>query len=278
MNFDDHEIWGAPARASEAAPEAPATASEPEPASAAAGRLYRSVGSDPHPEAVVALPRHRRQTSSHPVEVTDWANTHTALPPITINSRLPRAAEIEDAAIAEVLATPANAEGAGTAGFTSWFKSPQPETAAPASGRQSLPLPRTNDVARSLGQFASLSGKAFGAWLFAAVVFAVTAVTATVNAVTSSTLGLPTGIALVVSTAFAAWRIDASARWAAWVLPAYALIAAVLVGGQFTSGSPGASPIGQIMLIATALITLAPWLAAATVIGLVVPALHRRSA
>jgi hypothetical protein len=49
-------------------------------------------------------------------------------------------------------------------------------------------------------------------------------------------------------------------------------MAAILVAGQFTSNAPGASPMGQLLLVVTGLIALAPWLAVASVIGAVLPA------
>ena len=275
MNFDDHEIWGAPVRASEAAPEAPAADATPAPAEAGeSGRLYRSAGSDPHPEAIVALPNHRRHT--HPTEATKWATPAAPSSPITINSRIPRPAPVDDAAIAEVLATPA--APSAIAGFTSWFKQSSPVSAMRESSASIASATPAAAGSPALGALVALSGRAFDARMFAALVFVVTALVGVVNAVVSTTLGIPTGIALVAAAAFGAWRIDAASRWAAWVMPAYSLIAALLIAGQFTSGAPGVSPLGQLLLIATELITLAPWLGVATVIGVAVPALRGRTA
>ena len=276
MNFDDHEIWGAPVRADDASPEAPTAESVTEPSNASSGRLYRSIGSDPHPEAVVALPSQRRHTSTSQ-DGSALATGVAAQPPISINSRLPRI-DIEDAAIAEVLATPVTRSASPVAGFTSWFKSTPQSSPASIPERHSATVAGAVVIPRSRQQFSAFTGASLSAPLFLFVVFAVTALVAIVNAVSGSTLGLPTGLALVGATVAAAWRIEASARWAAWVMPAYALIAAILVGGQFTSNAPGGSITGQILLIATGLITLAPWLATATVLGAVLPALHRRSA
>ncbi len=274
MNFDDHEIWGAPVRSDDASPEAPIAGAVTEPSSASSGRLYRSIGSDPHPGAVVALPNQRRHNSASQ-EGSALAPAQAGQPPISINSRLPRI-EVEDAAIAEVLATPVSKSASPIAGFTSWFKSKPQDAAALSPERHSLPVAGSTIEPSSLAQLSAWSSKSLNAPVFLFAVFAVTALVAIVNAVSGSTLGLPTGLALAFATAAAAWRIEAGARWAAWVMPSYALIAAILVGGQFTSSAPGGSMTGQILLIATGLITLAPWLAAATVLGIVVPAVRQR--
>ena len=58
--------------------------------------------------------------------------------------------------------------------------------------------------------------------------------------------------------------------------PAYIAIAAILVGGQFADGAPGFSIVGQVLLVGTTLITIAPWLAIATVIGVLLPRVRKR--
>jgi hypothetical protein len=273
VNFDDHEIWGAPVHVPEAVPDAPAeAASSTDPTPRASGRLYRSAGSDPHPEAIVALPNHRRHAPAQAGEAVPSA-------PITINSRIPRATAIEDAAIAEVLATPA--APSTPAGFTSWFRQPSPLAALRNSSATALPsAPESTDHVGGPkpGALQAISGRTFGAPTYAAVLLAITVLVGVIDAAVSSTIGIPTGVALVAATAFGAWRIDAASRWAAWVLPAYMLIAAILVAGQFTSEAPGASPLGQALLVTTELITLAPWLAFATALGAIIPALRKRAA
>lgn len=273
MNFDDHEIWGAPVHVPEVAPDAPAEHAAPtDPAPRASGRLYRSAGSDPHPEAIVALPNHRRHTPTQPGEVLPSA-------PITINSRIPRPSAVEDSAIAEVLATPA--APSTPAGFTSWFRQPSPLAALRNSEGTAVPsAPESTEHVGGPkpGALRAIGGRTFGAATYAAVLFAITVLVGVIDAAVSSTIGAPTGIALVAATGFGAWRIDAASRWAAWVLPAYVLIAAILVAGQFTSEAPGASPLGQALLVTTELITLAPWLAFATALGAIIPALRKRAA
>ena len=234
MKFDDHEIWGAPVRVSEPEAEAP-LAPAPVVATAAEGTLYRSAGSAPHPDAIVALPHHKRKAivdepalqAPAAAPVAPAVEEAPAVAPITINSQIPRPT-IADAAIAELVA-PIKTEK--PVGYESWFNA------------------------------ASVIIEAFSPAQYFLLVFAVTTVVGIVNALINDALGLPTGAALLLATGFAALRIDARSRWAAWVLPVYALIGTILIAGQLTAGAPGVSPTGQLMLIATTCISLAPWLA-----------------
>ena len=283
MNFDDHEIWGAPVRAAEDAPES-AVADTPAPASAtaaiAAGRLYRSAGSDPHPEAILALPQHRRHTTALPLEATQWASAPAPNAPITINSRIPRPSAIDDPALAEIATSPSAATPAP--GFTSWFKTSNPLGAIAALRQTNTGVETAGETPErsafgALSGLGAIGGSRFTPGAYALLLFVVTAVVGVVDAAVSGSLGAPTGAALLVATAVGTWRIDGASRWAAWVIPSYALIAAILVAGQFTDSAPGASPLGQVMLVATALITMAPWLAAASAVGAALPALRGRA-
>lgn len=313
----------------QAAPEAERIA-EPTPAPSAVGRLYKSAGCEEPVEAVVALPT-RRHTMAHPVAQARAASssltppsahaapahgTASAAPqsPITINSRIPR--QIEDPAIAEVLAAPvprvsepAPVERPAHEGFTSWFRAvrsaapaadphawAEPD-AAPRTGsapRPSIPArlpaqPRPSasldaaeparDEARDTGGPFSLIGfpslslptLVSGSRSFALMLFAVTTIIGILDNRISGGFGTLTGVAFVLATAAGAWMLPGHHRWAGRVLPAYVLMASILVAGQFSSVAPGRSIIGQGLLIATGLISLAPWLAAATVIAMVLP-------
>ncbi len=286
MKFDDHEIWGAPVQAAAAEAEAPAV-EVPAPALATAGRLYRSAGSEAHPDAVVALPNHhRRHTTSTPVEATSWASTGVH-PAISINSLIPpRPAPIEDPAIAEVLgartrvaAEPAPEPAAGS-GFTGWFRqatgfAPEPSPALSTKA----PAPKARRAMPDLGGAARvLSASVLTPKSFAVLAFVITTLVALVNMQLATSLGAGTGIALVLVTAYAGWTLPAHSRWAAWVLPPYLLMAAIVVSGQFGSGAPGRSISGQVLLVLSGLITLAPWLAVACLLGLLLPALRGRRA
>lgn len=259
MQFDDHEIWGAPVQGSVDHPDTEAPEAAPVPSNV--GRLYRSAGSEPHPDAVVALPNHKPRPAESPA----------AAAPISINSRIPRPAPIEDAAIAEVLATPA--QPVEHSGFTSWFRqsgsvpspaqslaSDVPAAQVKAGIRPSLPaIPTSLDALR-----------------FTAFVTLVTVVVAVVNALVGASVGLPTGIALVASTAVGAWLLEPGSRWVGWVMPSYIVILASLISGPFVDGAPGFSILGNALLVVTSLITLAPWLALATIAGVVMPAVRAR--
>lgn len=290
MNFDDHEIWGAPVRASESTPEAPAADVTAGPAAdASAGRLYRSAGSEPHPEAILALPNHRRHTAVHPLAGSQWATPSPSAPaaaapapaaaqaPITINSRIPRPGSAEDPAIAEVLDTPRAASAAP--GFTGWFKSSGVvEGAVPAEPAAAPALAASGErlLSGAMGAVAAIPLRAMTGGTYVLVLAAVTALVGVVETVVSDGAGIATGIALVLATVLGSWQITAESRWAAWSMPAYALIVAIVVAGQFGAGAPGASLVGQAMLVVTGLITMAPWLAAATVTGILVPAIRAK--
>lgn len=295
MKFDDHEIWGAPVHAAESAPAEAAQPAVSTPAPSSAGRLYRSAGSEAHPDAIVALPNHQRRhamahTAAHPVEATSWADTGLHAP-ITINSLIPsrpaatpaptRPAQIDDPAIAEVLGAGVAEQAEPPAGFTSWFRqatgfAPEPSTAG--AGATRTREPRQPRPARALSvPKPELHGVTLSARSAALLSFVVTLVVAVANARLSTSLGAPTGIALLLTTAVAAWLLDAGARWPAWVLPPYVLIAVILVAGQFTGNAPGRSILGQAILVFAGLITLAPWLAASTVLAAVVPLLRSRT-
>ncbi|MHB0928900.1 MAG: hypothetical protein ACYC3W_08245 [Candidatus Nanopelagicales bacterium] len=287
MQFDDHEIWGAPVHAVEASDIPVAALEVPAPALATAGRLYRSAGSEAHPDAVVALPNHqRRHTAVTPAEATSWSNTGVH-PAISINSLIPpRPAQIEDPAIAEVLGArtpapaPAPLESEATHGFTGWFRQATgfaPEPAATVTATAMAPrAPRANlHMPDARGAAKALSGAVLSARTFAALAFVITSVVAILNTRLAGSPGTGTGVALVLITAYAGWALGPGSRWAAWVLPPYLLMAAIVVSGQVGSSAPGRSISGQALLVLSGLITLAPWLAAASLLGVLVPLLHR---
>ena len=270
MNFDDHEIWGAPVRTPEPALSAAPTAPAPVPAPAGAGRLYRSAGSEPHPEAILALPKQRRISHRPIVDpvVESAFESPLAASPVVIDSRLPRTPEIADAAIAEVLAPPTTPApprlpSAAHSGFTTWF-------------RQTGPVGEDGqDLDADFGQYEDIP-RGFSAALLGLTLLVVVAVAGTLEAVIRDSIGIPTGIVLVLASIATAFTVRPDARWAAWVLPAYCLIGATLVAGQFLSSAPGGSVIGQALLVLTMLVKLAPWLALATASGMLVPALRAR--
>lgn len=263
MQFDDHEIWGAPVQAPEPHEAAPVEV----PAAAPSGRLYKSAGCEEPVDAIVALPGHqRRHTAAHPIEPTTRSSG-----PIAISSLIPRPAPIDDPAIAEVLASPAATPESPLHGFTAWFRQSgaTPRESTPED-RTSLPTPSTSRMPRGL-LAPSLSPLAF-----AALVLAVTVVVGAVNAHQSGTPGFVTGVVFAAACIIGAWRLDRSDRWAGWVLPSYLLIVAAILAGQFGAAAPGLSLPGQVMVVITTLITLAPWLALTTLANAALPLLRGR--
>ena len=351
MQFDDHEIWGAPVQ-TQTAPE-PQRIAEPVAASSATGRLYKSAGCEEPVEAVVALPT-RRHTSIHPMAHARAASSSLTPPaphgqpssaqssgtasgmsvpqpssPIALNSRIPR--QIEDPAIAEVLSAPVFPAPEAPAvdrpaheGFTSWFRAvrgsqpdanphawadpdqpagqparqaarpraaaPVPPSVSPFDESHSGDTPRRPQQSngftpaerepmgkRSIGLGAiGLGAIVTGTRSFAVALFAITTLVALVDERVSGGLSTLTGVVFLLSTTAGAWALPAGHRWAGRVLPAYVLMASILVAGQFGQVAPGRSIIGQALLIVSGLLSLAPWLAAATLIATLIP--RRRGA
>lgn len=296
MTFDDHEIWNRPVPDSRGD-----TAPEPAAPAPNTGRLYASAGAPAHPDAIVALPQHTRsfvsvaelpESVAAPEVVTTSAAPAPAAPPAPI---------INDPAIAEVLATPAPAaadveeqpsfdwaenievKAEPLEQFKDWFADPV-ATPAPAPAepvKTGLASQQLTDAAlRARTQLADLgdrvSGGEFDIRRYTLIAVAVTAVVGVADAVLGGTIGWLFGVALVASTAFGAFKLRSEDAWIGWVMPAYVAIVAILVAGQFGSAGPGFDIVGQILLIGTTLISVAPWLAAATVIGVVMPRLRKR--
>ena len=342
VQFDDHEIWGAPVQA----PVSPAQEHVSRPAATAtdaAGRLYKSAGCEESVDAIVALPG-RRHTMAHPLPhafphadapVTSSAPAPSApvhrddaaaavQAPITINSRLPRRPEIEDPAIAEVLSAPVAPPVPPAprhrehSGFTSWFRASAVRSAAPvadphawadpsAEAPAATPAPAPRAERRPAEDWAADAAALAptprverrpaedwsaiapvpatarrGASLplltsrgYALALFAVTTVSGIIDTRGAGSFGSLTGVVFLLASVAGAWVLDPDSRWAGRVIPTYALIAAIVVAGQFSSVAPGRSIIGQALLVLTGLISVAPWLAAATVITTVLARLRR---
>lgn len=297
MTFDDHEIWNRPVPDSldEAVPAPTAPAPN-------TGRLYASAGAPAHPDAIVALPQHTRSfvsvaelpesvpASAEPV--VEVAAEPVAAPPT------PPAPIINDPAIAEVLATPAPAaadieeqpsfewaenievKAEPLDQFKDWFADPV-ETPAPAPVKTGLAAQHLTDAAtRARTQLSDIGDRVTAERVdirrYTLIAVVATAVVGVADAFLGGTIGWMFGIALVASTTFGAFNLRSEDAWIGWVMPAYVAIAAILVAGQFGSARPGFDIVGQILLVGTTLISVAPWLAAATVLGLVIPRVRKR--
>ena len=314
MNFDDHEIWNRPVPDATAVDQplvveptvAPATAGRLY-ASAGAPAHPDAVVALPHHTrnfvSVADLPE--APVSETAPEVPAVAAPITPAPAAPI---------INDPAIAEVLAppttppTPAAADDDEAPSFD-WAKSIEVKAdpldafkdwfaedtdaatpaAAPAAVATPVPTPvktglaaqqlsdaalRARTQLQDLGELV-VSAPHFDLKQYSVVAFSITTLVAVIDAFLGGTLGTLFGVALLVSTAFGAYKLTAADRWVGWVMPAYVAIGAILVAGQFTSSAPGFNIVGQILQIGTTLISIAPWLAASAAIGALLPRFKR---
>lgn len=276
MEFNESEIWNRPV------PEHIAPA-EPDLASGATapttGRLYASAGVTGHPDAIVALPHHTRNF----VSVAELPDPVTEAP-------APQAPIINDPAIAEVLQPVAGAAVETPPSFE-WANSIEvtPEAEDPfkdwyAAAAESVPaVAPTGPAAQKVGDAAlrartqlhgigaRVTHGSFDIRRYSTVAFVVTMLVGVVDALIGGTIGMPFGLALIASTGFGSFKLGRTDAWVGWVMPAYIAIAAILVAGQFADGAPGFSIVGQVLLVGTMLITIAPWLAIATLVGVVAP-------
>lgn len=296
MTFEEHEIWNRSIQ-ERSANDAPDAVHTPAPN---IGRLYASAGAPAHPDAIVALPHHTRSFVSV-AELPESVAAPQAAPTFVPPPAVPPAPIINDPAIAEMLSTavPAPTEEEQPPSFEwaenievkaepleqfkDWFADPTPTPPAPAQPpvKTGLAAQQLTDAAtRARTQLADLgervTGSAFDIRRYALVTIVLTAVVGSADALLGGTIGWLFGVALVASTAFGAFKLQSDDAWIGWVMPAYVAIAATLVAGQFGSAAPGLDVVGQILLIGTTLISIAPWLAVATLIGMVVPRFRRR--
>lgn len=285
MELNEHEIWDRPVAAVPVEPERGIELP-------VSGRLYASAGVTGHPDAIVALPRHTRNF----VSVADLPEAVVRTPA----APAPQAPIIQDPAIAEMLAPAESNEqppsfdwarnsavdadmAADTEDpYKDWYAkpavaaAPTPARATPGLGTQQLG-DAANRARRQLqGLGVRVSSGSFGVRKYAVVTVVVTALVGVIDAVFAGSLAMPFGIALLLTTTFGALKLEHEDAWAGWVMPAYVAIAATLVAGQFADGAPGLSIVGQVLLVGTTVITIAPWLAIATAIGMLVPRFRKR--
>lgn len=307
MEFDEHEIWNRPVATP--APE-PESAPAPTVASHGSGRLYASAGAAGHPDAIVALPQHTRSfvsVAELPEPPVPAAEPVASAQEQAVRTPAPAAPIINDPAIADILApvTPQSAtdqdqppsfdwaqsievQADPLDEFKEWFAEPTPstspsaaDTAASAPVKTGLAAQQLTDAAvRARTQLQDLgdvmtSGN-FSLRKYSAISIALTTLFGLVDVFLGGTFGVIFGVGLVGATTFAAFQLGVHDRWAGWVMPAYVAIVAILVAGQFSSGAPGLNPVGQVLLVGTTLISIAPWLAIATVIGAAMPRIRKR--
>ena len=288
MDLNEHEIWDRPVESSDA-PVEPERRVEP----VTSGRLYAAAGVTGHPDAIVALPHYTRNF----VSVAELPDVVAETPP---PPPAPQAPIIQDPAIAEVLAPAVAPSGEREQLpsfdwaksievqadpedlFKDWYVEPTPaptHISAPVkTGRSAQQM--TDAALRARTQLQDIGERvtsgSYDIRKYSLIAFLFSAVVGIVDAFVAGTLGLPFGVALVASTTFGAFKLERDDVWVGWVMPAYIAIAAILVGGQFADGAPGFSIVGQVLLVGTTLITIAPWLAIATVIGVLLPRVRKR--
>lgn len=282
MEFNESDIWNQPV------PERAAPAEPSTPVAPVAGRLYASAGAAAHPDAIVALPHHTRAF----VSVADLPDPVPDAP--AAPAPAPQAPIISDPAIAEMLQPVpredpdvmpsfewAESPEAPADPFKDWYADPVQPAAEPAAPvKTGLDAQQLSDAAlrartqlQGLGERVTSGGVGLARYSAIAIVF--TGIVGIVDALVSGTIGLPFGIALLVSTGFGAFKLKAADAWVGWVMPTYVAISAILISGQFADGAPGASIVGQVLLVGTTIITIAPWLALSALLGVIASRFRR---
>ena len=110
------------------------------------------------------------------------------------------------------------------------------------------------------------------------VVIAATVLVAFLEAVVRKEIGWLTGVALLVSTVYAAVFVRRADIWAAVVAPPLAFLAATLTAGQLTLGATGSLLEREGFMVFKTLAVNAPWILASTVVALVIVLVRRRRA
>ncbi len=139
----------------------------------------------------------------------------------------------------------------------------QIEAARPAPGPAAPPAPRGSTV-----------GLTYSGVMV--VVIAATVLVGFLEAVVRKEIGWLTGIALLVSSVYAAAFVRRADIWAAVVAPPLAFLAATLTAGQLTLGSTGSLLEREAFMVFKSLAVNAPWILASTLVSLVIVLIRRR--
>ncbi|MFN8147885.1 MAG: DUF6542 domain-containing protein [Candidatus Nanopelagicales bacterium] len=107
------------------------------------------------------------------------------------------------------------------------------------------------------------------------VVIAATVLVAFLEAVVRKEIGWLTGLALLVSTVYAAVFVRRADIWAAVVAPPLAFLVATLTAGQLTLGATGKWLEREGFMIFKSLAVNAPWILASVVVALVIVLVRR---
>jgi hypothetical protein len=107
----------------------------------------------------------------------------------------------------------------------------------------------------------------------------VTVLVAFAEALIRHEIGWLTGLALLVSSVYAAVAVRRTDIWAAVVIPPLAFLVALLTAGQLTIlGKSGSLPVREGALLFVSLATNAPWILGTTLVCLVIVLVRRRRA
>ena len=108
------------------------------------------------------------------------------------------------------------------------------------------------------------------------VVGAATVLVAFGEAILRQQIGVATGLALLVSSVYAALVVRRADIWAAVVVPPLAFLAAALTAGQLILDKSGSLPIREGFSLFRTLATNAPWILGTTAVCLVIVLVRRR--
>jgi hypothetical protein len=109
----------------------------------------------------------------------------------------------------------------------------------------------------------------------AVVVIAVTVLVAFADALINDKLGVITGVALAISSIYAAFTVRRADIWAAVVVPPLAFLVAALTAGQLTLDSSGSLLIREAYMLFRTLAVNAPWIIGTTLVCLVIVLVRR---
>jgi hypothetical protein len=94
--------------------------------------------------------------------------------------------------------------------------------------------------------------------------------------VINNSLGILTGIALLVTSVYCALLVRPADIWAAVVMPPLGFLAAALTAGQLTLDSAGSLVVREGYMLLKTLAQGAPWIIGTTAICLVIVLVRRR--
>jgi hypothetical protein len=110
------------------------------------------------------------------------------------------------------------------------------------------------------------------------VVILGTVLVAFADALINNSLGILTGIALLVSSVYCALLVRPADIWAAAIVPPLAFLAAALTAGQLTLDNPGSLVVREGYMLLKTLAQNAPWIVGTTLICFAIVIVRRRRA